>query len=169
VYLHYVLDIWVQQWRTRHAAGDVIIIRYADDFVMGFQHRHDAERFVSELRARLEKFGLALHPEKTRLIGFGRFAARDRAQRGEGKPETFNFLGFTHICGLKLKSRGYIVKRETMAKRLRAKLHEVKEALTRNRHSPIPQLGAWLRGLVQGYYNYHAIPGNMAQLNAVTF
>jgi RNA-directed DNA polymerase len=109
VYLHYVLDLWVQQWRTRHATGDVIVVRYADDFVMGFQYRRDTERFLSELRARLEKFGLPLHPEKTRLIEFGRFAARDRGRRGESKPETFNFLGFTHICGRKHEGGGFIV------------------------------------------------------------
>jgi group II intron reverse transcriptase/maturase len=166
VYLHYVLDLWVQQWRSRNACGDVVIVRYADDFVMGFQHRHEAERFLKDLRERLAKFGLALHPDKTRLIEFGRFAARDRSTRGENKPETFDFLGFTHICGKKHRNEGFTVKRKTMAKRLRAKLREVKAALMRGRHAPVPQQGQWLRSVVQGYLNYHAIPGNTAALQA---
>ncbi len=160
VFLHYAFDLWVQQWRTRSATGDMIVVRYADDFVVGFQHRCDAERFLRELGGRMEKFGLALHPEKTRLIEFGRFAAENRRKRGESKPETFTFLGFTHICGRKRWSGGFIVKRKTAAKRLRAKLGEVKEALMRRRHEPIPQLGAWLRSVVQGYFNYHGVPGN---------
>jgi group II intron reverse transcriptase/maturase len=167
VYLHYVLDLWVQQWRSRNARGDVIIVRYADDFVMGFQHRDEAERFLKDLRERLAKFGLALHPDKTRLIEFGRFAAENRARRGESKPETFNFLGFTHICGKKHWSGGFIVKRQTMAKRLRAKLREVKAALMRCRHAPSPQQGRWLRGVVQGYLNYHAIPWQHGRLGGV--
>src|SRR5262249_17453341 len=155
VSLHYAFDLWVQQWRTQFATGDVIVVRYADDFVVGFQHRRDAERFLPELGGRLEKFGLALHPEKTRLIEFGRFAAQNRRKRGEGKPERFAFRGFTHICGRKRGSGGFIVKRKTAAKRLRAKTGEVKEALMRRRHEPIPELGAWLRGVVRGYFNYH--------------
>jgi group II intron reverse transcriptase/maturase len=166
VYLHYVLDLWVQQWRGRHARGDVVIVRYADDFVMGFQHRDEAERFLKDLRERFAKFGLALHPDKTRLIEFGRFATENRDRRGESKPETFDFLGFTHICGKKHWSGGFIVKRQTVAKRLRAKLQEVKAALMRGRHAPIPQQGQRLRSVVQGYLNYHAIPGNMAALEA---
>jgi len=166
VYLHYVLDLWVQQWRSRNARGDVFIVRYADDFVMGFQHRHEAERFLNDLRERFAAFGLALHPDKTRLIEFGRFAAENRKRRGERKPETFDFLGFTHICGAKHWSGGFIVKRQTIAKRLRAKLQEVKATLMRCRHQPVPQQGRWLRGVVQGYLNYHAIPGNMAALEA---
>jgi len=166
VYLHYALDLWVQQWRSRNARGDVVVVRYADDFVMGFQHRREAERFLKDLRERFAKFGLALHPDKTRLIEFGRFAAENRRRRGESKPETFDFLGFTHICGKKHWSGGFIVKRQTMAKRLRAKLHGVKAALMRGRHTPVPQQGRWLRGVVQGYLNYHAIPGNMAALEA---
>jgi hypothetical protein len=169
VYLHYVLDLWVQQWRSRHATGDVIIVRYADDFVMGFQHRHDAERFLRELHARMEKFGLALHPDKTRLIEFGRFAVERHQRRGGGKPETFNFLGFTHISGRKWERGGFIVQRKTMSKRLRAKLQEIKQALTRWRHLPIPQLGAWLRGVVRGYFNYHAVPGNTKSLASFRF
>lgn len=169
VYLYYVLDLWVQQWRNRHATGDLIIVRYADDFVMGFQHRHDAERFLRELSARMEKFGLALHPDKTRLIEFGRFAVERHQRRGGGKPETFNFLGFTHISGRKWERGGFIVQRKTMSKRLRAKLQEIKQALTRWRHLPIPQLGAWLRGVVRGYFNYHAVPGNTKSLASFRF
>jgi RNA-directed DNA polymerase len=164
VYLHYVLDLWVNQWRKKFARGDVVITRYADDFVLGFQYRHEAERFLKELRERLQKFGLALHPDKTRLIEFGRFAARDRQQRGRGKPETFHFLGFTHICGRKRLSGGFLVKRKSMSKRLRAKLQAVREKLLRQRHLPLPEQGTWLQGVVRGYFNYHAIPGNMAAL-----
>jgi RNA-directed DNA polymerase len=166
VFLHYAFDLWVQQWRTRSATGDMIVVRYADDFVVGFQRRSDAERFLHELGGRLEKFGLALHPEKTRLIEFGRFAAANRRKRGEEKPETFTFLGFTHICGRKHWSGGFIVKRKTATKRLSAKLHEVKERLLRQRHDPIPKQGEWLRGMMRGYFNYHGVPGNMAALEA---
>ena len=166
VFLHYVFDLWVQQWRTRSATGDMIVVRYADDFVVGFQHRREAERFLTELGERFQKFGLALHPEKTRLIEFGRFAAENRRERGEGKPETFAFLGFTHICGRKHRSGGFIVKRETATKRLRAKLSEVKHELALRRHGPIPTQGRWLRGVVHGYFNYHGIPGNTAALEA---
>jgi len=164
VYLHYVFDLWVNQWRRRQATGDVIVVRYADDFVLGFQHRHEAERFLHDLRKRMESFGLALHPEKTRLIEFGRFAAENRRKREGRKPETFDFLGFTHICGCKRLSRGFIVKRHSTKKRLRAKLQEVKQTLMTQRHQPTPMQGAWLRRVVQGYYNYHAVPGNFASL-----
>jgi group II intron reverse transcriptase/maturase len=166
VFLHYVLDLWVQWWRTKFAKGDVIIARYADDFVMGFQHRSEAERFRRELRDRLEKFGLVLHPEKTRLIEFGRFAAENRRTRGDGKPETFDFLGFTHICGKKRWGKGFIVKRKTIAKRLRAKVKETRRTLHRRRHLSVPEQGAWVRRVVQGYFNYHAIPGTVAALDA---
>jgi group II intron reverse transcriptase/maturase len=166
VFLHYAFDLWVKQWRTKVATGDVIVVRYADDFVVGFQHRRDAERFLQELGGRMEKFGLALHPEKTRLIEFGRFAAENRRKRGESKPETFTFLGFIHICGRKRWSGGFIVKRKTASKRLRAKLGEVKVALTRRRHEPIPELGAWLRSVVRGYFNYHGVPGNTDSLES---
>src|SRR5262249_57195520 len=134
-----------EEWSTRYARGDMIVVRYADDFVVGFQHRREAERFLRELRKRFEKFGLALHPEKTRLIEFGRFAAANRRRRGERKPETFTFLGFTHICGRKHWSGGFIVKRETATKRLRAKLSEVKQELALRRHEPIVKQGKWLR------------------------
>ena len=164
VYLHYVLDLWVQRWREKTAKGDVIIVRYADDFVVGFQHREDAERFLQELRERVEKFGLALHPEKTRLLEFGRYAASNRKKRGEGKPETFDFLGFTHCCGKTRKNRQFIVARRTMAKRIRAKLKKVRVDLMRRRHAPVEETGAWLRALVNGYYIYHAVPGNWQAL-----
>ncbi len=164
VFLHYVLDLWVEQWRKNRTSGDVIIVRYADDFVMGFQHRTDAERFLKELRERMCKFGLALHPEKTRLIEFGRFAAENRKNRGERKPETFDFLGFTHICWKKRVSGGFIVKRKTAAKRLRAKLKAVREALLVRRHWSLEDVGGWVRSVVQGFFNYHAVPGNAAAL-----
>jgi group II intron reverse transcriptase/maturase len=166
VFLHYVFDLWVQQWRTKYATGDTIVVRYADDFVVGFQHRHEAERFLRELGERFEKFGLALHPEKTRLIEFGRFAAENRRKRGERKPETFTFLGFTHICGRKHWSGGFIVKRETATKRLRAKLSEVKQALMLRRHEPIPKQGKWLHSAVQGCFHHHGIAGNTTALEA---
>lgn len=162
VYLHYAFDLWVHQWRGRHAMGDMIVVRFADDFVVGFQHRHAAERFRRELGDRLEKFGLALHPDKTRLIEFGRFATENRRRRCQRKPESFDFLGFTHFCGTKFWSKSFIVRRKTIAKRLRAKLQEIKQTLMRRRHEPIPGIGSWLRSVVRGYYNYHAVPGNIA-------
>jgi group II intron reverse transcriptase/maturase len=166
VYLHYVLDLWVKQWRDRHATGDCIIVRYADDFVMGFQHKHEAERFLVELKARLEQFGLGLHPEKTRLIEFGRFADRDRRRRGEGSPETFDFLGFTHQCSVRFKDGGFTVQRRSIKKRLRAKLSAVKQTLMRMRHRwTIRQQGEYLRSVVQGYLNFHAVPGNMQSVS----
>jgi RNA-directed DNA polymerase len=164
VYLHYVLDLWVHQWRKKFARGDVIITRYADDFVLGFQYRYEAERFLKELRERLLKFGLALHPDKTRLLEFGRFASLNRQQRGQGKPETFHFLGFTHVCGRKRLRGGFSLKRMSMSQRLRAKLQAIKATLLRQRHRPIPEQGIWLQGVVRGYFNYHAVPGNRAAL-----
>ena len=134
VYLHYVFDLWVEVWRKKVATGDVIVVRYADDLVVGFQHRTDAERFLEEFRERLAKFGLELHPEKTRLIEFGRFAARNRKQRGEGKPETFTFLGFTHYCGQRRSNGAFIVWRKTAKKRMVAKLQLVKAELQRRKH-----------------------------------
>jgi len=169
IYLHYVLDLWAHRWREKHAFGDVILVRYADDFVMGFQHRGEAEWFLRELRERLRKFGLELHPEKTRLIEFGRFAVENRKQRGEGKPETFNFLGFTHICGQSRIKGRYIVRRQTIAKRLRGKLRAVKEQLRRRRDEPIETVGAWLRSMMQGYFNYHAVPGNYGSLETFRY
>jgi RNA-directed DNA polymerase len=164
VYLHYVLDLWANQWRDRHAGGDVIIVRYADDFVMGFQHKYEAEQFLRDLKVRVGQFGLSLHPEKTRLIEFGRFADQNRRKREGRKPETFDFLGFTHMCAKKHWRGGFIVRRRSITKRLRAKLAAVKQTLVRQRHLPIPQQGAYLRSVVQGFLNYHAVPGNMPAL-----
>jgi RNA-directed DNA polymerase len=166
VYLHYVFDLWVAHWRKHRAAGEVIVVRYADDSVLGFQGRADAERFLKEWRDRLQKFGLELHPDKTRLIEFGRFAAHDRKRRGEGKPETFNFLGFTHICGQTWKTGKFFVLRKTNRKRLLAKMKEVKRALRQRMHQPLAEVGKWLRSVVQGYFNYHAVPGNLASLRS---
>jgi RNA-directed DNA polymerase len=163
VYLHYVFDLWVEVWRKKIACGDVIIVRYADDLVAGFQHRADAERFLRDFQERLAKFGLELHPEKTRLIEFGRFAASDRQKRGEGKPETFTFLGFTHYCGRNSKGH-FVVWRRTSAKRLRAKLLVIKQELRLRMHEPIVLVGAWLKRVVEGYYRYHAVPGNLSVL-----
>jgi group II intron reverse transcriptase/maturase len=165
IYLHYVLDLWAQQWRKRRARGDVVITRYVDDFVMGFQHRRDAERFLTELRERLRRFGLELHPEKTRLIEFGRFAIEDRQQRNEGKPESFSFLGFRHICSKSRLGR-FRVTRRTDPRRMRAKLSEVKAELKWRRHHPIHEQGAWLRNVVRGFYAYHAVPTNRQALEA---
>ena len=163
IYLHYAFDLWVQAWRKHHARGDVIVVRYADDTVLGFQAQAEADRFLEDLRERLGKFGLELHPDKTRRIEFGRYAERDRKQRGGGKPETFDFLGFTHISGKNRK--GYFtVKRRTIAKRLRRKLQEIKQQLQRRRHVPVAQTGEWLKSVVQGYYLYHAVPGYLDSL-----
>jgi len=164
VYLHYVFDLWADVWRKKVAKGDVVVVRYADDLVVGFQHRTEAERFLQEFRERLAKFGLELHPDKTRLIEFGRFAARDRKGRGEGKPETFTFLGFTHYCGQRHKSGTFTVWRITAKKRMVAKLKAIKAELQRRRHDRMTDVGAWLRKVVLGYYQYHAVPGNTTQL-----
>jgi group II intron reverse transcriptase/maturase len=160
VYLHYVFDLWVRQWRQRHARGDMIVVRYADDFIVGFQHKSDAERFRAELAERFRKFNLALHPDKTRLLEFGPFAAENRRRGGQGKPETFNFLGFTHICGKKRSNGMFTVFRQTMRKRLQAKLSEVKAELRRRRHDPIPVVGQWLRSVVGGHIRYYGVPMN---------
>jgi RNA-directed DNA polymerase len=165
VYLHYVLDLWAGWWRNRKARGDVIIVRWADDFIVGFEHRGDAERFLAGLRERFAKFGLELHPDKTRLIEFGRFAVRDRAARGEGKPETFDFLGFTHICAT-AKGGQFWVKRITIAKRMRAKLKQVKDQLRRRMHQPIPVQGRWLASVVRGHMAYYGVPGNSKAVEA---
>jgi RNA-directed DNA polymerase len=165
VYLHYVLDLWVHQWRRRHARGEVIVVRFADDCVLGFEHRDDAERFWADLRERLARFGLELHPDKTRLIEFGRFAAERRRARGAGKPETFEFLGFTHICA-KSRSGRFKLKRVTSKKRMRAKLREVKAELRRRWHLPIPDQGRWLGAVVRGHLNYYAVPDNGEALEA---
>jgi RNA-directed DNA polymerase len=166
VYLHYVFDLWVQQWRQRNASGQVIVVRYADDFVLGFQHRPEAERFLADLKERFKKFGLELHPEKTRLIEFGRFAARDRQQRGDGKPETFDFLGFTHSCGVKRQTRTFLVKRKTAKKRMRTRLRALRDVLYRGRHRPFHKQAEWLGRVVVGYFRYFAIPGNIPALES---
>jgi group II intron reverse transcriptase/maturase len=165
VYLHYVFDLWVEAWRQTVATGDVIVVRYADDLVVGFQHRAEAERFLGEFRDRLAKFGLELHAEKTRLIRFGRFAALNRRERGQGKPETFTFLGFTHYCGTRRSDGSFIVWRKTAKKRMAAKLLPLKAELRRRMHEPIPLVGAWVRKVVTGYDQYHAIPGNLDRLS----
>ena len=163
VYLHYVLDLWVDWWRTKFAQGDVIIVRYADDFIVGFQHRGDAERFRNALGQRLEKFGLSLHREKTRLMEFGRFANRDRQKRRAGKPETFDFLGLTHISG-QTRQGWFTVQRRSVAKRMRNKLHELKVELRRRMHWPIREQGQWLASVLRGWFQYHAVPGNFQRL-----
>ena len=165
VYLHYALDLWVMAWR-RQARGDVIMVRYAEDAVLGFENRDEAESLRRELQEQLRKVGLELHPEKTRMIEFGRYAAGNRKRRGEGKPETFDFLGFTHLCG-KTRTAGYFtVKRKTIGKRMRAKLQEIRQKLRQRMHDAVPKTGKWLRSVVQGYFNYHAVPGNGKRLQA---
>jgi len=159
VYLHHVFDQWADWWRRQHARGDVIIVRFADDITVGFEYEEDARRFWADLRERLAKFGLELHPDKTRLIEFGRHAARRRQARGLGKPETFDFLGFTHICA-ESRSGWFWLRRITISKRMRAKLREVNDQLKRRRHQPIPVQGQWLRSVVQGHLAYYAVPGN---------
>lgn len=165
VYLHYVLDLWATHWRKTQASGDVIIVRFADDFAVGFQHHHDAQRFLEALRERLQKFSLALHPDKTRLIEFGRFAAEKRARRGLGKPETFRFLGFTHISG-QTRRGAFQVRRMSDATRLRAKLASLRDELKRRRHDPLPEQGAWLGSVARGWFAYHAVPGNLPALKS---
>jgi RNA-directed DNA polymerase len=177
IYLHYVLDLWARRWRHRNPRGNVIIVRGAcpraalradpgaDDLVAGFEHRADAERFLSDLRERLESFALSLHPDKTRLIEFGRHAAANRERRGLGKPETFDFLGFTHISG-RTRNGKFSLHRKTRRDRLRAKLREVKETLRRRLHAAIGEQGAWLRQVVTGYFAYHAVPNNIQALSA---
>ncbi len=153
IYLHYVLDLWAERWRRREATGDMIIVRYADDVIVGFEHEDDARRFLDAMRARLEEFMLSLHPDKTRLIEFGRFAAADRKKRGLGKPETFTFLGFTFICGRSRKGR-FQLQRKTRGDRMRAKLKDIKVELRRRMHWPIPEQGKWLRQVVTGHFGY---------------
>jgi RNA-directed DNA polymerase len=169
IYLHYAFDLWVQAWRLKRAHGDVIVVRYADDIVVGFQSKADAERFWAELVERLKEFHLELHPEKTRLLEFGPFAADDRKRRGEGKPETFNFLGFTHICGKKRSNGRFTVVRQTIRKRLQAKLSEVKAELKRRMHDPVVRVGAWLRSVVGGHIRYYGVPMNGPALATFRF
>jgi RNA-directed DNA polymerase len=166
VYLHYVFDLWAERWRRHEATGDMIIVRYADDLVVGFEHESDARRFWDAMRQRLEEFSLSLHPDKTRLIEFGRHAAERRAQRGLGKPETFNFLGLTHICGKSRQGR-YLLRRKSRRDRMRVKLGEIKGELRQRMHKPIPEQGRWLGQVVRGIFAYHAVPTNYEALSAV--
>ena len=160
VYLHYVFDLWVRAWRRTQASGDIIVVRFADDIVLGFQVRSDAERVWKELIERLRKFRLELHPDKTRLLEFGPYAAENRKRRGKGKPETFDFLGFTHICGKKRSNGMFTVLRQTIRKRLQAKLSEVKAELKRRMHDPVPEVGKWLRAVIEGHNRYYGVPMN---------
>jgi RNA-directed DNA polymerase len=169
IYLHYAFDLWVQAWRRKRASGDVIVVRFADDIVVGFQIKSEAERFWAELIERFRKFRLELHPEKTHLLEFGPFAAENRKRRGEGKPETFNFLGFTHICGKKRSNGRYTVVRQTIRKRLQAKLSEVKAELRRRMHDPIPEVGRWLGVVVGGHIRYYGVPMNSPALHLFRF
>jgi len=163
VYLHYVFDLWAEAWRRKTARGDIVVVRFADDIVIGFQVRAEAERFLAELKERVQKFGLELHPEKTRLLEFGRFAARDRERRGEEKPETFNFLGFTHICGKTRKGK-FTVWRQTIRKRMQAKLQAIKVELRKRMHDPVPEVGRWLQAVVSGHMRYYGVPTNIHAL-----
>jgi RNA-directed DNA polymerase len=165
IYLHYALDLWVQQWRQKQVHGEVIFVRFADDFVAGFEHRHEAERFLAELRERFAKFGLELHADKTRIVEFGRYAERNRRNRGDGKPGTFNFLGFTHSCGKTRKGR-FTVLRQTMRQRWQAKLRALKEELRRRMHTPVREQGAYLRSVLLGHFRYYGVPMNGAALCA---
>ncbi|MEI7815383.1 MAG: reverse transcriptase domain-containing protein, partial [Coriobacteriia bacterium] len=165
IYLHYALDLWAHRWRHRHATGQVIIVRYADDVVFGFERRADAEAFLVVLRTRLLEFGLTLHPDKTRLIEFGRHAARDRQQRGDGKPEAFDFLGFTHCCS-RTRQGWFFILRMTVKKRMRATLQAIRAKLRTMMHHPITRVGKWLGSVVRGYLNYFAVPGNIYRLTS---
>src|SRR2546423_2079843 len=166
IYLHYVFDLWAERWRRREATGDMIMVRYADDTVVGFQHESDARRFRDAMRDRLREFSLSLHPEKTRLIEFGRFAAQNCKRRGRSKPETFKFLGFVLICD-KSRRGDFRIRRKSRRDRMCAKLQEIKEGLRQRMHRPIPETGKWLAQIVAGYFAYHAVPTNSPALSAV--
>jgi group II intron reverse transcriptase/maturase len=168
IYLHYVLDLWANRWRQREATGDMIIVRYADDVIAGFEYEADARRFLDAMRARFAGFALSLHPDKTRLIEFGRHAAVNRRTRGLGKPETFDFLGFTHICG-KSRRGGFLLTRKSRRNRIRAKLQAINKELRKRMHQPIPEQGQWLRQVVAGFFNYHAVPTNSRALAAFRY
>ena len=169
IFLHYAFDLWIQQWRTKRKGGDIIVTRWADDFVVGFQNLGVAKQFLTELQARFKKFSLMLHPEKTRLIEFGPFAINNRSKRGLGRPESFNFLGFTHIVGKKASNGMFAVIRRSNKKRLRAKLQEVKVELRKRMHDPIPKVGEWLRSVVGGYNRYFGVPTNQNSLYLFRF
>ncbi len=169
VYLHYAFDLWVRAWRRKHASGDIIVVRFADDIVLGFQYKSDAERFWKELEERFRKFRLELHPDKTRLLEFGPYAVDQRKGRGQAKPETFNFLGFTHICGKKRSNGRFTVLRQTIRARLQAKLCEVKTQLKRRMHDPVPEVGKWLRSVVEGHNRYYGVPMNSPALRLFRF
>jgi group II intron reverse transcriptase/maturase len=169
IYLHYAFDLWAHRWRQQQATGDVILVRFADDIVMGFQHQADAQRFQGELAERLAQFNLELHPEKTRLLEFGPFAAEHRRRRGEGKPETFAFLGLAHICARKRSNGRFTVLRQTVRKRLQAKLSEVKAELARRMHCPVPEVGEWLASVVRGHIRYYGVPMNSPALHHFRF
>lgn len=166
VYLHYVYDLWAQQWRGRHATGDMIVVRYADDTIVGFEHQHDAEMFLADLAARLARFGLGLHPDKTRLIEFGRYAVPNRRARGLGKPETFDFLGFTHYCATQRSGKGFVLGRAPIRKRMRAKLREIKDHLRATRHDGVDVQGAWLAQVLRGWMAYYAVPMSGSAVSA---
>jgi group II intron reverse transcriptase/maturase len=168
IYLHYVFDLWAQQWRQRHAQGNVIIVRYADDIVIGLEHEAEAKRFLADMRERMKQFALDLHPEKTRLIEFGRRAVADRERRGKGKPETFAFLGFTHICG-KSRRGDFQLRRKTRRDRMRAKLAAIRQQLRWHLHASIPEQGSWLKHVMTGYFAYHAVPTNAPALSAFRY
>lgn len=163
--LHYVFDLWLQRWRRRDAKGDVIVVRYADDSVVGFESEADASRFLEALKARFAQFGLSLNEQKTHVLQFGRYAASQRKRAGLGRPQTFDLLGFTHICATKRSNGCFTVKRLTSSKRMRATLKALRQALYRRRHEPIALVGTWLRRVMQGYFNYHAVPGNNERLS----
>jgi len=167
IYLHYVYDLWVQAWRARRATGDMIVVRYADDTIVGFQHQSDAEQFLTDLKDRLLKFALELHPDKTRLIAFGRFVAERRRARGEGKPDTFDFLGFTHICGTKRDGRGFQLRRKTKLKSRWGAVQRIGEELRRMRHEPIDDQGHRLASMLEGHYAYFAVPTNIGAVRAI--
>jgi group II intron reverse transcriptase/maturase len=168
IYLHYVFDLWAERWRRREATGDMIMVRYADDIVVGFQHESDARRFWDGMRDRLREFSLSLHPDKTRLIEFGRLAAQNCKKSGRSKPETFKFLGFVLICD-KSRRGNFLVRRKSRGDRMRAKLREIKEALRRRTNRPIPETGKWLAQVVAGYFAYHAVPTNRLALSAFRY
>src|SRR5271163_2229362 len=168
VYLHYVFDLWAERWRRREATGDMIMVRYADDIVVGFQHETDARRFWDEMRERLQKFSLSLHPDKTRLIEFGRYTVQNCEKRGLGKPETFKFPGFVFICG-KSRRGDFQIRRKSRGDRMRTKLREIKEGLRKRMHEPIPEVGKWLAQIVAGYLAYHAVPTNSTALHAFRY